>query len=118
MRVYPLVKLQIYIFHLNKNAALHIKQKWNKAVIAAVINVIGLPPSQNEADNGDDLNYAQEQRVINCGGRPLYSKLRVVLEAVEYLMNDIYKLQEAVIYTYTVEDFHVTWSKLKAFFSL
>ena len=43
-KVYPLAKPQIYIFHINKNTALNIKRKWNRAAISQVVLAMGAPP--------------------------------------------------------------------------
>jgi len=49
-KVYPLTKPQICIFYINKNMALHIKRKWNKAAAIIVAKVMGAltPPSQED----------------------------------------------------------------------
>ena len=50
IKVYPLTKPQICIFYINKNIALYIKRKWNKAATIVVAKVIGAltPPNQED----------------------------------------------------------------------
>jgi len=40
--VYLTAKPQLYVFHINKNVALYIKRKWNKAEATRVAYTMGL----------------------------------------------------------------------------
>jgi len=49
-KVYPNAKPQICIFHINKNAALNIKRKWDKRAAAEVAAVMGAPPPRSQEE--------------------------------------------------------------------
>ena len=108
--VYLEAKLQIYVFHINKNVTLYIKRKWNKAVAAAVAEATGNPPPRSQEEQEVELDQVEEQVIIDRANRPLDGNLGLRPEdVVKYSMAGLYKLQEGIIYIYTVKDYDKAW---------
>ena len=113
---YPEAKPQVCVFHLNKNAALQIKKKWNKEAAARVAEALGLPLPLSQADDESNLNRAYNESVIDRSERSIDGEPGRAPETVEYSMAGIYKLWESVVYAYTEDEFEAAWEKLQAYF--